>query len=71
MESVVHHHCGNHKLCSLDWCKYKQIESRVKAKQRFYFSTGKTLMTEFEILKAVEELYTKISRFKRAVYGYQ
>ena len=42
LESVVHHHCGNHKLCSLDWCKYKQIESRVKAKQRFYVSRGKT-----------------------------
>ena len=64
LESVLHHHCGHHKLCSHDCCKNKQIELRIKAKQRFYFSRSKSLMTEFEILKAFEEEYAKIRRFK-------
>jgi hypothetical protein len=30
--SVILHHCGNHRQCSADFCKYKEIQHRFMAR---------------------------------------
>ena len=30
IDSIIHHHCGNHKLCHYSHCLYKQIELEIR-----------------------------------------
>ena len=63
IDSIIHHHCGNHDFCSLGWCKYKQIVYEEKAKLRF-FKKGFEKKLSTELHKKIEERYSKVSRFQ-------
>ena len=63
IDSIIHHHCGNHDFCSLGWCKYKQIIYEEKAKLRL---KKKGFATELstQLITKIEERYSKVSRFQ-------
>ena len=59
IDSIAHHHCGNHQYCTKSHCKYKEIEY-------LYEPTMKNMKSDYskaEFDYMVQEKYQKVSRF--------
>lgn len=65
INSIIHHHCGNHDFCHKSHRKYKEIELQVTTKHNI-LGNGKT--SELEIKKEVGKKYVKCSRLDENEY---
>ena len=66
IDSIIHHHCGNHEHCDHSHCLHKKIELEVRTCVKIMDENKDDAekRTEKEIKEMIEEKYAKQSRFK-------
>ena len=60
IDSIIHHHCGNHEFCDRHHCKYKSIEFVTNLKHKVMITT----VSDEEIKDEINKQYAGVSRFR-------